>query len=600
MNRHRMDAITPEAAVTLAGLFRERVRRSPSTIAYRHYDAGSRHWTGTTWQQMAAAVARWQGALAREGLEPGDRVAIMLRNCHEWVAFDQAALALGLVTVPLYPDDRPDNVAYILGDSGARLLLVDSPQVWAVLAGACEGLPDLKRTVSLSGGPADAAARLMPAGDWLATPGKGVDDRDGGPDDLATIVYTSGTTGRPKGVMLSHRNILTNTYASLYQIHVYPDDVFLSFLPLSHAFERTAGYYAPLMAGATVVYARSIQELAEDLISQRPSILIAVPRIFERIYGRLQARLEERPPLARRLFAAAVAVGWSRFEHGQGRGPWRRSHLLWPLLNALVARKVMARLGGQVRIAVSGGAPLAEGVAKLFIGLGLPIIQGYGLTEASPVVSGNQPQDNVPASVGRALQGVEVRIGEQDELLVRGPNVMLGYWNDPAATREAIDEGGWLHTGDKARIEDGRLYITGRLKDIIVLSTGEKVPPADMELAIAMDPLFEQVMIVGETKPYLTALTVVNPDQWGLLAQELEVDPSAAEALRDPKVEQAFLGRLSACLAHFPGFAQIRRVTAILEPWTIDNGLITPTMKVKRSVLLRHFAQAVQEMYEGH
>ena len=409
-----MDIISPEQAGTLAGLFRERVRRSPSAVAYRRYDDDSGRWTELTWRDVANQVDHWQQAMEREAIEPGARVAIMLRNCPEWVIFDQAALDLGLVTVPLYTDDRPDNVAYILEDCGAQMLLVDTPATWEELAPACEGLTSLRRVVSLTGTSTDAGDRLVPAEQWLGEPGAQAMQREAEPGALATIVYTSGTTGRPKGVMLSHENILSNSYASLQQISVYPEDLFLSFLPLSHTLERTAGYYVPLMAGATVAYARSIPDLAEDLLTQRPTILIAVPRIFERVYARLHAQLAEKPPLARRLFTSAVTVGWSRFQHKQGREPWRWSHLLWPLLRFLVARKVTNRLGGRLRVAVSGGAALAEEVTRVFIGLGVPVLQGYGLTEASPVVSGNQVDDNLPASIGRPLAGVEVRLGDND------------------------------------------------------------------------------------------------------------------------------------------------------------------------------------------
>jgi long-chain acyl-CoA synthetase len=301
--------------------------------------------------------------------------------------------------------------------------------------------------------------------------------------------------------MLSHHNMLSNAYFTLQSFDVTGADTFLSFLPLSHTLERTCGYYLSVMAGARVAYARSIPQLAEDLAAIRPTLLISVPRIYERVYGAIKAKLAEGPAVRRMLFELATEVGWTRFEHQQGRGPWRPGFVLWPLLKKLVADKILARLGGRLRAAVSGGAALPPDVARVFIGLGLPVLQGYGLTETSPVVSNNNIEDNVPASIGKPIHGVQVKIGEKNALLVKGPNVMLGYWENPEATRAMFTEDGWLNTGDTARMDgEGRLYITGRLKEIIVLSNGEKVPPVDMEAAIARDPFFEQVMVMAENE----------------------------------------------------------------------------------------------------
>ena len=352
------------------------------------------------------------------------------------------------------------------------------------------------------------------------------------------------------------------------------------------------------MTGSKVSYARSVSQLADDLKSVRPTILIAVPRIFERVYTRLGEQLQKQGGIASALFSLAVDTGWRRFGYQQGRRRWSLRLLLWPVLERLVARKVLDRLGGRLRIAVSGGAALCEDVARVFIGLGLPIVQGYGLTETSPVVTVNPLEANVPASVGLPIRNVQVRIGADRELLVNGPGVMLGYWNDHKATAQAIDPEGWLHTGDQARIDDsGHVFITGRIKDILVLSNGEKIPPGDMEMAIALDPLFEQVMVVGESRPYLSALIVVDGDHWAGFAQEVGLDPFNAESLNDEKLHRAVLRRVRQALKHFPGYAKIRRVHLSLEPWTIENGLITPTLKVKRPMVLIHHAEEVEALY---
>lgn len=602
MNARSLDPIPPEQAATLDHLFLHRSRRSPQRSAYHWFDRASRGWRTITWEETAAEVGRWRLALANEALAPGDRVAILLRNCPEWVFFDQAALSLGLVTVPLYVDDRPENAIHSLRDAGATLLLVADLARWRRIASAdaeqgWSGRVVLLETSEEAREQAAHAPRLALAEDWLPKQGRAWEARAGDADDLASIVYTSGTTGKPKGVMLTHRNILSNAQAALSVLDVYQQDVFLSFLPLSHMLERTASYYLPMIAGASVAYARSIGQLAEDLAQVRPTIMIAVPRVFERVHYRLGEQIRRGPAAARWLFELATQCGWRAFERRQGRAGWHPLLLLWPLLRRLVARRVLDRLGGRLRATVSGGAPLPTEVARLFLGLGLPLIQGYGLTETSPVISVNPLADNRPETVGIPLRGVEVRIGEHDELHVRGPSVMRGYWNNPAATEQILDQDGWLRTGDQVRLIGRHLQITGRLKDILVLSNGEKVPPADMEMAIALDALFEQAIVLGEGRPYLSALLVLNEEHWLQTAREFELDPHDAASLRDPRVVKFVQARLRDALAGFPGYAKVRRVTLIREPWSIENGLLTPTMKMRRHRIVEQYQAQISEMY---
>ncbi|WP_421620933.1 AMP-dependent synthetase/ligase [Alkalilimnicola ehrlichii] len=598
------DYIEPGEAGTLHRLFLERVRRSPDAPAYRQYDYAHQSWRTYTWRETAEAVRRWQATLAREGLQRGDTVAVMLPNGWPWVLFDQAALALGLVVVPLYTSDRPDNVAYILEDSGARVLILEQAETWQAIQRGGHRLNAVQRVVVTQGvAPADSRGTVVALEAWLAPEGDPGDPpeppRDG--HALASIVYTSGSTGRPKGVMLSHRNMLENAYAGLQRIAIYPDDLFLSFLPLSHTLERTIGYYLPIMTGSTVAYARSVPDLPEDLATHRPTALVSVPRIYERVYGRIQEGLKAKSGLARALFHSAVRVGWHRYQRGQGLCGWHPRELAWPLLHRLVAGKVTARLGGRVRVAISGGAPLSREVAQIFLSLGVPVLEGYGLTESSPVISVNTLEDNRPGTVGKPLPGVEVRIGEQGELLARGPNIMLGYWNNPEATAAALDRDGWLHTGDQARLDDeGRITITGRLKEIIVMANGEKVPPADMELAIANDPVFEQVMVVGEGRPYLGALVVLNEAVWPSVAGEHGLPEAVTAARDDPRVERYLLERVGHLLHAFPGYAQIRRLRVLPEPWSVDNAMLTPTLKLKRARIAEHFQDELATLYAGH
>ncbi len=590
------DVISIDAAGSLAGLLRERVKRSPTAIAYRDFDLDRNAWVDRTWGDAAREAGRWQAAFQKQGLKAGDRVGIILRNCSHWAIFDQAALGLGLVVVPLYVEDRPENSAYCLNDSGAKLLVFEGDDHWQRLANVMEQMPAVEQFVSLRKLTGGANGKVAYAEDWLPkTAGEFVAN----PvplNDLATIVYTSGTTGRPKGVMLSHGNILSNAASALQTFSVYPTDRFLSFLPMSHMLERMSGYYLPIMSGATVAYARSVAVLAEDLISQQPTILVSVPRIYERVYTRINEQLAAGSPIKRKLFNLATSVGWSRFEHQQGRGPWKASMLLWPILEKLVAGKIMARLGGRLRTAIAGGAALSPEISKVFIGLGLPILQGYGLTETSPLLTVNRVNSNEPASVGQPAPGTELKVGDNQVLLARGPQVMLGYWNNPTATAAVLSADGWLNTGDQARIDpSGHVYITGRIKDIIVMANGEKVPPVDMELAIITDPLFEQVMVLGEGKAYLSVLTSLNQEQWTKLASQANFKEDTPNV---DAVQKVLLERISVRLSGFPGYAQVRRVAATVMPWTVDNGFLTPTLKVKRAKILEHFGSEVTALYE--
>jgi long-chain acyl-CoA synthetase len=584
---------------------------------------------------MGALVTRWRQALAREQFAPGERVAVLLRNSVEWVCFDQAALSLGLVVVPLYPSDAPDNIAYILADSEARLLLLGTAGRWETLAPLCTSSTQLKKVLSIQplselakASGSSGAVAVEGVDEWLAKASRshvgeesrgkerrhpedykeesadevqsGRPSSESDPQALATLVYTSGTTGRPKGVMLSHRNILWDAEAVLKVITGYREDVYLSVLPLSHMFERTVGYYVPIMAGSTVGFARSIKDLSKDIGIIRPTLLIAVPQIYEGVRTKMRQQLEEKGQLTRLLFTWTVAIGWERFSASQKRQQQSRwwHPFAWLLLRRLVADKVLARLGGRLRIAVSGGGPLYAETARFFIGLGLPVIQGYGLTEASPVLAANRLDDNIPDSVGPALPGVEIRIGGDDELLVRSPGIMLGYWKKPEETRAAIDAEGWLHTGDKTRISNSHVFISGRIKEILVMSTGEKIPPGDLETAIVQDPLFEQALTVGESRPYLVALLVLNQEEWKKIAASLNLKADDPQSLSNPAAQNAVMQRIKSALRDFPKYARIRAVYMTLEPWRVENGLLTPTMKLKRNELLKRFADKIDELYK--
>jgi long-chain acyl-CoA synthetase len=592
---------------TLPELLAWRVARTPDRPAYRSFHADRATWVDLTWRDAAIRVNEWRQALEAERLPEGARVAILLPNGLDAVCLDQAALALGLVPVPLHDLDNPASIAYILDDGEASLVMVTRGAQWSAIAAVGSPLASVQRVVIREVEPADAAlddprARRLDV--WLA----GGDAIDGAPraprpDDLAAIVYTSGTTGKPKGVMLTHANVVANVKATLDRVNASVDDVFLSFLPLSHTFERTAGYYVPIAAGSCVAFARSVPLLAEDLKTVRPTVLVSVPRIYERVYGRLQQLLGEATPRAR-LFDWAQAVGWRRFRRAQqlpldgadATASATFDALAWPLLRLLVARPLLAQFGGRIRVAVSGGAPLSPAIARCFLGLGLPLVQGYGMTETAPVVAANGVSDNDPATVGRPLLGVEVRLGENDELQVRGPSVMRGYWKRPEDTARVLSADGWMSTGDQASLEAGRIRIRGRLKEILVTSTGEKIAPADLELAILADDSFAQAFALGDNLPFIACIVVLSAEGWQRIAHEAGV-PAMPEHLHDPRARQAALERIRRLTAGFPHYAVPRAVWLTLEPWTMENSLMTPTLKLKRKNLMAHFEAEIESLY---
>ena len=602
---------------TLPQLLAYRAARTPNSEAYRAFDTTSQAWTSLTWAETAQRVGTWAQSLEAMQLPAAARIAILLPNGLNAMCADQATLATGCVPVPLHAIDNPGSIAYILADCEASMLFVSHVEQWEKIQAVGTPFPALRAVVITDDG---ASLTAIPAsGDgpavgslaqWLAGAahaGSATVPKAPEADDLAAIVYTSGTTGKPKGVMLTHHNVISDVKAVLERIAPTVEDVFLSFLPLSHTFERTGGYYLPIAAGSCVAYARSVPQLAEDLKTVRPTVLVSVPRIYERIHAKLLEKLSP-TPWKMQLYEAAQNKGWARFCAAQGlptpttdvssqAAGWMAA-LPWSVLQALVAKPLLAQFGGRVRVAVSGGAPLSPTIAKCFLGLGLPLIQGYGMTETAPVVSVNALDDNDPACVGKALPGVEVRIGDNRELQVRGPIVMKGYWKRPEDTAKILNADGWLGTGDQAEIVNDRIYIKGRIKEIIVTSTGEKIPPGDLELALLADPLLEQAFVVGENRPFIACVAVLKRDEWQRLAGDLGLSAQDADSLNHPSVHRAVLARIEKNTASFARYAVPRAVHLTLEPWTIENTFMTPTLKLKRNNLMAHFAEAIEGMYQ--
>lgn len=589
-----------------------RARQIPQTVALRQYDRKEKAWEDVTYASLDKQITAWRRALEALHLERGARVAILLNNSVDAVLADQAVLANGLIPVPLHAIDTPGSSAFILIDSQSSTLITNKADRWGLIEKTNVPIPDLKHVILTEEtgiSEKDERRQILSKDIWLAS-GKDIQELPEGPkpEDLAAIVYTSGTTGRPKGVMLTHHNVVENVIATLIHIAPAPKPgyVFLSFLPLSHTFERTAGYYLALGMGCTITYNRSIMLLAEDLRTVKPDVLISVPRIYEKIYARINEQIGKKPAIARWLFNCAVSVGWRKFcaenKLPIPKSPWQfADSFTGPILKKLVADKVLEQFGGNLKVAIAGGAALNGKVARVFGGLGLAPIQGYGMTEASPIIAGNSLTINQPDTVGKLFSNLQMRLApETHEIQIRGSSIMKGYWKRPEDTARVLDSEGWLSTGDVGEInESGLLRIKGRIKEIIVTSTGEKVPPVDLELALETDPLFSQAYVVGENKPFISAVTVLNPEEWKKLAAELKVSANEA-SLKLTSVRTAILKRVKAAAADFPHYALPRKVLLTLKPWTIENGLLTPTLKLKRTPLAKFFKKEIDEIYEKH
>lgn len=589
----------------LPELLTHHMEKRPDLPLFTFWLPTEKTWKTINVKETVEQITRWRHALVKEGLTKGDRCAMLLPNGINAILFDQSVLANALVPVPLHAVDTAGSSSYIINDSGAKLLVTGRLNRWEAIRDT-EDHPAL-RTVVITGEPVqehqDGNVRVVGLDQWLAE-GNGTELPAGPePQDLAALVYTSGTTGKPKGVMLTHRAILTNVTGVLQNLCPEPEDVWLSFLPLSHTFERTTTYYTAMGFGNRVAFNRNIGLLADDLKVIRPTIMMSVPRIYEKVYDKIQDALVKKPAFVQKLFHTAVDVGYRRFCRENGlpvQGGFLS--LFDPLIAGFLDKKVGAGIrgifGGRPRIFISGGAAFNPEVSRTFLGLGINILQGYGMTETAPIMSVNKVGDNHPQTVGPALVNIEVRVGENDELQMRGPSLMNGYWNRPTDTKAVFTEDGWLRTGDQADIfSDGHIRIKGRIKEIIVTSTGEKVPPADLEQALESDHLVSQAMVVGENRPYIAALVVLNAQEWKKLAAELKLDADDPLSLETRAARQAVLRRVKAAAAGFPNYAVPRQVRLFLEPWSIENGLMTPTLKLKRGPMRIRFADAIESLY---
>ena len=589
---------------TIYTAFREGAARSPQKPALR-YKGDDGRYRSISFAALEDSVDRVAASLSRLGIAKGDRVAIFAYNGPEWIMADLAALKLGAVIVPLYHTLSPSAAKHILNDSACRLIFVEGKELYAVIDAVRREIPSLAHVVAFDEKGIDKNETILKFGDLVT--GDARDGRDSGgepapvsSDDPATIVYTSGTTGAPKGVVLSHGNILFDAFSMLRRFHVEPDDIFLSFLPLCHMLERTCGHYTMLFAGATIAYAEGISTIVSDVQKIRPTIIIVVPRIVEKIYEAVEQKVMEAPLLRRKAVLVAVRNLNERVNRVyRGEKVPLSLRLRCMLCDRLVAAKFRKIAGGRLRLLVSGGAPLDRKLAKTLHILGFNIIEGYGLTETAPVVCTATLEDNRLGTVGKPFDGVEVKIGESDEVLVRGPNLMCGYLNMPEETAKAIDGDGWFHTGDQGRLdESGNLFITGRIKELIVTSYGKKVAPVPIEAEITRSPYIDQALLFGDNKKFITGLIVPRREAIERYAREKTiVAADYAALLGRNEIRELIASEIERATAELAPFEKVRAFKLLSDGFTVANELLTPTLKLRRQRIVERYRGEIDPMY---
>ncbi|HKX12682.1 MAG TPA: long-chain fatty acid--CoA ligase [bacterium] len=587
--------MTPE---NILRMFQDAAERRGDEGCLRYKQGGL--WHSISWTQALNSVKSFSESLKKMGVESGDRVAIIANTRYEWTLLDVAILSLGAVTVPIYHSSVSDEVEHILRDSGTKVIFVENSTQLEKVLKAKAGLSQALKIVVIDG-------KVMGDGivtfeDFKALSAGVTTDfntriRHIGLDQLATLVYTSGTTGPPKGVMLHHSNIVYEVEAAEKSIPIDPNDTSLIFLPLAHILARVIQFYQ-LKVGFTHAYAESIDKLLEDIGQVKPHFMVSVPRIFEKIYTKVMNDVENGPSIKRSIFQWALATGKARSQLLLQNKPIPGGlKLKYGLATKLVFSKLHAKLGGRMRFFVSGGAPLSKEIAEFFHAAGILILEGYGLTETTAAININLPTAMAFGSVGKIMPYVEEKIADDGEILVRGKMVTQGYWNNPEATKAAIDSEGWFHTGDIGEFDaKGMLRITDRKKDIIVTAGGKNVAPQNIENMLKTIPLFSQVVVHGDRRKYLTALVTLNPDEVKARAAEWGVS-ATTQLSKDPKVFELVKKLIEEKNHDLPKYESIKRFAILDKDFSIEGGELTPTLKIKRKVINERYKDLFDSLY---
>ena len=599
---------------TIADLFYEAVAHDlPEALVYKSHGKTR----VVSHRGLQTRVERLALALREKGLQPGDRVAILAENRPEWVVVDFACALSGLPTVPVYPTLNAAQAQYILKDSGARWIFCSTHDQLAKVLSEWHELPDLEVAVLMGGEPKAHGGHAVMRWKELMAAGASLEPRrpevrawaaQRKPDDLLTIIYTSGTTGDPKGAMLSHGNLASNIHATLKVLQPHKGERCLSVLPLSHIYERMAGSYTMLYCGVTIFYGQNHMTIGQDLQEIRPEIFLAVPRIFERVYSRVRDTAMAGGLMKRAVLSWALRVGHCLADHHfRGERPGLGLRALGFAADRLVFSKVRVRTGGRIRLAISGGAALNPKVNEFFWSLGVPVHEGYGLTETSPILALNAPGKIGPGTVGHPLmqewEGKPfLKLADDGEILVRGPNVMLGYWKNETATREVMDAEGYFHTGDVGELDaGGRLKITDRKKEILVTSGGKNIAPQPIENLLCADKYIEQAVVIGDRQSFIAAIIYPHFPALKLWATHKHLKFKNEEALVAlPEVQAKFKRQVGHVNAKLAKYERVRKVLLIAHEMTPENGLLTPSLKVKRRMVNAFYKDRIEALYRAN
>ncbi|MBN1551313.1 long-chain fatty acid--CoA ligase [bacterium] len=593
--------------LTIVESFLNTCNRQPSSTALMHKIKDK--WHAITFDEFKTKTLSVSALLVNYGIESGDRVGILSSNRPEWVIADIGILTAGAVTVPLYDTLLSVQIEHILKDSECKLIFVENKSQFLKIKELNSRIPFLKYIIVMDpfGVPLEETvssfSEILEKGGKLLNAEKDlVRNRYEKlvPDDLASIVYTSGTTGIPKGVMLSHGNFMSNAQDILSVVNVNGDDLILCFLPLSHVLERTAGFFTGCVtAGAKYAFAESIEKVGDNLREITPTILVAVPRLFEKVYARIMNTVQSSSTLRKAVFRWALRTGERSFRAKMQGVVKPFGEVKQKLATLLVFKKIHERVGGNIRLLISGGAPLEPRIAEFFASVGLSVYEGYGLTETSPVTNVNRPDKYRIGTVGTVLPSVEVKIAQDGEILVKGPNVMKGYYKKPEATAEVFTQDGWLKTGDIGRIdEDGFLYVTDRKKEIIVTSGGKNIAPQPIENLLKTNSYINQVMLIGDRKHFVAALVVpnfINLSDW---AGNNGIGFDTHKNLINlPQIIEKMELEIKETAKNLPRYEQIKKIILLADEWSIETGELTPTMKLKRQVILQNYRALIEDLY---
>ncbi len=588
--------------MTLISMFEDSIQHYGSKPALASKPKGGTY-EDISYTALGESVDAFSKGLNALGVEKDDRVAILSENRPEWAITDFGSLKTGAVTVPMFSTLTAAQVGYILNDSGAKVICVSTEKQLEKCLSIRDKIPTLEQIIIFDSIEGETPEGVIEFERVCEPTGEGTDNITS-EDDIATIIYTSGTTGNPKGVMLTHANFISNVQVCKSLIDVSETDVLLSFLPLSHVFERLGGHYVPLFSGAKIAYAESTFTVAQNMQEVAPTVMLSVPRLYETMHDRILRAVQEGSSLKQKIFHWGVSVGSSvSAAIQQGKNPSAILRLQQNIADKLVFAKLKAATGGRLRFFVSGGAALPQAIAEFFHAAGILILEGYGLTETSPVISMNYPEKWKFGTVGAPVPGVEVRIAEDGEILTRGPHVMKGYFNNEAATAEVIDGEGWFHTGDIGIIDaDGFVKITDRKKNIIVLSNGKNVAPQPIESELVQSPFISQIMLVGNERKNLAALIVPNFDALKAWASDSDTGGGIDTAdlstmLQAREVQQHIQSEIRSRLTDFADFEQVRRFVLLEKEFSQEADEMTPTLKLKRNVIIERYSDKIEQMY---